>query len=415
MKRSILFKNAGKIVGVASSGPYEPLSGNELNNLTTINNGWMLVEDSKISAIGSGTPPQPDDPCAIINLEGRWILPGFYDAHTHLIYAGSREQEWLWRLEGLSYKEIAKRGGGILNSAKRFRESPDEVIIEEVLKRLQAMLEFGTVAVEIKTGYGLYIEQELRAIELLQKIKKQTPVKLVITLQALHAIPHEYLHKRHEYLRLVCESLLPQAKDMIDFCDVFCEEGFFSVEECEYVLEKANELQIPVKAHVHQFKRNDAIRMALRTKCHSIDHLEVMNAEDIALLEQSDFKPVCVLLPASSYFLKKTHAPARLLIDSNLPVAIASDYNPGTAPTGNMYFVWHLACHILKLTPAEALNAMTINGAMAMQMRGEGCLYPGGPATFQIIEAVPSLEFIPYEPAMLKPVEVWIEGRKVFP
>lgn len=373
----------------------------------------MLVRDGRIRQIGTMDALAQSLLMAadeIIDLQGSWVLPGFCDAHTHLLFPATREEEWLMRLKGYTYQEIARRGGGILASAQRFAASSDEALIEGVLARLDQLVRMGTTAVEIKTGYGLTVEQEVRAVRLLAQVRARTPLTVRVTVQALHALPAEYRDARQRYIRAVCEELLPAVRDYVDFCDVFCEEGFFTPEESLEVLERAVQLGIRVKIHAHQFGRTGGIEVARSVKAVSVDHLEHLDEEDLAVLRS--WRTMPVVLPGSSFFLQKPFSPARRLLDAGLPVALASDWNPGTAPSGNLYFIWHLACAYLKMTPEEAFTGLTVHGAAAMDIEG-GALYEGGVATFQVVEPVRSLAVYPYAFGHIPVRRVYIAGERV--
>lgn len=407
--RTQLFIRIGRIVGIGQPGWY----GGNRWSFGTVANAYMLVRDGRICRIGTMDTLMQSllvEADEIIDLGGRWVLPGFCDAHTHLLFPATREEEWLMRLRGYTYQEIARRGGGILASAQRFAESSDEALIEGVLARLDHLVRMGTTAVEIKTGYGLTVDQEIRAVRLLARVREQTRLTVRITVQALHALPVEYRDARQRYIRAVCEELLPAVRDYVDFCDVFCEEGFFTPEESLEVLERAVQLGMRVKVHAHQFGRTGGIEVARAVQAVSVDHLEHLDEEDLVVLRS--WRTMPVVLPGSSFFLRKPFSPARRLLDSGLPVALASDWNPGTAPSGNLYFIWHLACAYMGMTPEEAFTGLTVHGAVAMDIEG-GALYEGGVATFQVVEPVQSLAVYPYEFGHIPVRQVYIGGERV--
>lgn len=371
--------------------------GKEMAHLPCIENAWLLTEDGLIKDFGSmnGIPEmQADD---IIDATGKLVLPSWCDSHTHLVFAAPREQEFVDRINGLTYAEIAVRGGGILNSARKLNETDESKLYDDSLERLHAVVAQGTGAIEIKSGYGLCLEGELKMLRVIRKLKEQNIIPIKASFLAAHAFPPEYKENHEGYIGLIINEMLPRvaAEGLADYMDAFCEQGFFSVDETARLLEAGLKYGLKPKIHANQLHRSGGVQVGVKYNAISVDHLESMGDEEIESLRGSNTIPT--LLPGAAFFLNMHYQPARLLIDAGLPVALATDYNPGSCPSGNMNFLLSLACTQLKMTPEEAINAQTINGAAAMEIEKEmGTIAIGKKASLIITKAVPSLAYLPY-------------------
>lgn len=374
----------------------------DMCRLPHIENAFLLIKNDRIEAFGS--MDQMSDAIKEVKLNlnqidatGKMVFPSWCDSHTHLVFAGSREGEFVDRINGLSYEEIAQRGGGILNSAKRLHGTSEEQLLEGALRRINEIKMMGTGAVEIKSGYGLSLEDEIKILRTIKKLKEISPLIIKSTFLGAHAFPAEYKANRSAYIDLVINKMLPVIGDekLADYIDVFCESNYFSVAEMEQVLEAGANYGLRPKVHVNQFTSIGGIQSAVKHKALSVDHLEIMTDADIEALKNSSTMPT--LLPSCSFFIGIPYAPARKLIDAGIPVALASDYNPGSTPSGKMSFVVSLACIKMKMTPEEAINAATINSAYAMDLSSEaGSIAIGKKANLFITSTIPSYSFIPY-------------------
>jgi len=371
-----------------------------MSELPTIKDAWLSIEDGKIGDFGSmsdwgGVDDWSD--LEVIDATNKLVLPSWCDSHTHLVFAGSREGEFVDRISGLSYEEIAARGGGILNSAKKLQESSEEELLAQAQGRLAEIAAMGTGAVEIKSGYGLSLEAELKILRVVKKLKETSDLTIKATFLGAHAIPAAYRENRDGYVDLIVDEMLPAIKEegLAEYVDVFCETNYFTVKEMERVLEAGIAYGLQPKVHVNQFTSIGGIAAAVNAKALSVDHLEVMTDEDIQSLEGSDTMPT--LLPSCSFFLSIPFGPARTLIDRGLPLALATDYNPGSTPSGNIPFVLSLACIKMKMTPEEAINAATLNSAYAMDLsKTHGSIAKGKVANLFITKDISSYAFIPY-------------------
>jgi imidazolonepropionase len=393
----LLIKNAKALVGTHAQG-VTIARGAEMSSLPQVSNGWLLIENGRISALGSAdTLPAVGTEVTVIDATGRFVLPGWCDPHTHTVFAAPREEEFVDKINGLSYQEIAARGGGILNSARKLREMDEESLYRKARLRLEEMMRQGTVAVEIKSGYGLTAESELKMLRVARRLKETLPLQVKINLLAAHALPPEYKDDRKAYIDLICETLIPQvaAEGLADFVDVFCETNYFTVAEMERVLVAGQRQGLRGKVHVNQFTSIGGVQAAVKHGALSVDHLEVMTQEDIDALVGQETIPT--LLPSCSFFLRIPYGPARQLMDRGVPVALATDHNPGSTPSGNMNLVLSLACIQLRMLPEEAVTAMTLNSAAAMGLSAElGSLTVGKRASLIITREVPSLAYLPY-------------------
>ena len=408
-----LFINIKELLQVEDF-PKKMVSGQEMKNLPTIKNAFLLVENNVIKDFGKMENLPEKGNSQIIDVKNKIILPTWCDSHTHIVYAGNREQEFVDRINGLSYEEIAKNGGGILNSAKKLQNTSEENLYKQSAVRIEEVMRLGTGAVEIKSGYGLTLEAELKMLRVIKKLNKNYPITIKATFLGAHALPIEFKNNKSSYLDIVINEILPiVAKDnLAEFIDIFCETGYFSVEDTQRLLKAGQKFGLIPKIHVNQFTAIGGIQAAIKFKALSVDHLEEMRDEDIEALKATKTMPVA--LPSCSYFLSIPYTPARKMIDAGLPLALASDYNPGSTPSGNMNFVVSTACIKMKITPEEAINAATINGAYAMGLeKTHGSICRGKKASFIITKEIPSYNFIPYSFGNHKIAQVFIEGVKI--
>lgn len=375
----------------------DKVSGDEMAILPTLKNAFLLLENDLIKDFG------PMENCPKINIDktidatGKIVLPTWCDSHTHIVYAGNREQEFVDRINGLSYEEIANRGGGILNSAKKLNETSEEEIYNQSKKRLEEVISQGTGAVEIKSGYGLTVEGELKMLRVIKKLAQNSPITIKSTFLGAHAFPKEYKENHSGYIDLIIDEMLPKIAEekLADFIDAFLETGYFSVEETERIMEAGKKYGLISKIHVNQFTAINGIEACVKHDALSVDHLEIITDEDIEALKNSNTMPVA--LPSCSYFISIPYTPARKMLNAGLPLALASDFNPGTTPSGNMNFVVATACIKMKMTPEEAINAATINGAYAMGIsETHGSITKGKKANLIITKPLNSFYEIPY-------------------
>ena len=373
------------------------VSGKEMNNLPTIKNAFLLIDNELIKSFGTMEELQDFDVDQTIDCTDKMILPSWCDSHTHIVYAGNREQEFIDRINGLSYEEIAENGGGILNSAKKLQETSEDDLYKQSLKRVKEVINLGTGALEIKSGYGLTIDSELKMLRVINRLKKNLPIPIRATFLGAHAIPNEFKKDKDGYLDLIINQMLPRISEdrLADFIDVFCEIGYFNLKDTQRILAAGKKYGLISKVHVNQFNSIGGVKVSVNNDALTVDHLEVLTDDDLKSLKNSKTMPVA--LPTCSYFLSIPYTPARKIIDSDLPLAIATDYNPGSSPSGNMNFVVATACIKMKMTPEEAINAATINGAFAMNLSNEvGSISIGKLANFFITKEIPSYGFIPY-------------------
>jgi imidazolonepropionase len=374
------------------------LSGKEMAQLAVIENAWLYLEDHKIHSFGTMANMDFFAAEDVYDAEGRTILPAWVDSHTHLVFATSREQEFVDRINGLSYEEIAARGGGILNSARRLNDMSEEELYDVSQERLLEVMAHGTGAIEIKSGYGLSLYSEMKMLRVIRRLKENNPIPIKASFLAAHAYPPEFKNDHEGYLRLIIEEMLPQIADegLADYMDVFCEKGFFSVEETARVLEVGWKFGLKPKIHANQLHYSGGVQVGVSHKAISVDHLECIGDEEINALKNSDTIPT--LLPGAAFFLGIQYQPARKLIDAGLPVCLATDYNPGSCPSGNVPLLLTIACTQLKMTPEEAINAVTLNGAAALELSDElGSIAVGKKANLIVTKKIPSVAYIPYD------------------
>lgn len=395
----ILIKN---IKGLVQYGENLPIAriGEEMEELPILENAYLAIEDNIIVAYGSmeeweGITDWRN--VEVIDAEGKYVLPGFCDSHTHIVFAKSREEEFVDRIKGLTYEEIALKGGGILNSARRLAEKSEDALYEEALLRVKKVMATGTAAIEIKSGYGLSVEAELKMLRVIKRLKETLPITVKATFLGAHAFPTEFKENHRGYIDLIINEMLPKIAEekLADYIDVFCERNYFSLEEMEEILLAGKKYGLIPKVHVNQFSVMGGIAKAIELGALSVDHLEEISEEDIEAIKHSECMPT--LLPSCSHFISIPFGNARRLIEAGLPIALASDFNPGTTPTGNLQVVLSLACIKMKLTPEEAINALTLNAAYAMGIhKTHGSISLGKSGNVLITHEIPSLAYIPY-------------------
>lgn len=397
--KKLLIKNIRSLVQVRENAP-ETVAGKAMNELPVINDAWLAVEDGIIADFGTmeNWPGISDwSGLEVIDANEGMVLPAWCDSHTHLIYAASREEEFSDRIRGLSYEEIALRGGGILNSAKKLRAASEDELFESAAKRLDEVISLGTGAIEIKSGYGLDVESELKMLRVIRRLKERGPIPVRATFLGAHAVPTEFKDNKDGYIKLLIEELMPAIANekLADYCDIFCERNYFTEEDSVKILEAGKKYGMIPKVHANQLSVSGGVQAGVKTGAISVDHLEYLGDEEINLLKHSKTMPT--LLPGAQFFLGLPFPPARQMIDAGLPVAVATDFNPGSCPSGNMNQMISLLCVNYKMTPEEAINAATINSAYAMGLSAtHGCITPGKKANLIITKPVSSLAFLPY-------------------
>lgn len=395
----LLITNIGLLCGIEKEGKLKSrFSGKEMSSIECIENAWLYIEEQKIHSFGRMADMDFIQAEDIYDAEGRSILPAFVDSHTHLVFAASRDQEFVDRIKGLSYEEIARNGGGILNSARMLNAISEDTLFEQSLERLHKVIAQGTGAIEIKSGYGLSHDGEIKMLRVIKRLKEENLIPIKASFLAAHAYPQEYKLNHEGYIKLIIDEMLPQIADegLADYMDVFCEKGFFSVEETECLLEAGWKYGLKPKIHANQLHFSGGVQVGVKNNAVSVDHLECVGDEEILSLKNSNTIPT--LLPGAAFFLGMHYQPARKMIDADLPVCLASDYNPGSCPSGNIPLLLTIACTQLKMTPEEAINAVTINGAAALEMSDEiGTIATGKKANLIITKKIPSLAYIPYD------------------
>ncbi|PBQ34002.1 imidazolonepropionase [Sphingobacteriaceae bacterium] len=397
--QKLLLKNIKNLIGVHDIAP-ERLKGKEMKVLPGIENAWLACDNGLIADYGS----MDDFPgitdwkgLEVIDCAGKIVMPSFADSHTHIVYAGNREQEFVDRISGLSYEDIAKRGGGILNSAKKLRETSEDELFEQSKQRLKEIISQGTGAVEIKSGYGLNLESELKILRVIKRLKDLNWIPVKATFLGAHAVPVEFKDNKKGYIALIISEILPAIENekLADFIDVFCEKGYFDEFETKQILEAGKKHGLTGKVHAEQMSHANGIKAAVECGAISVDHLEFCNDDDIRLLGKSSTMPT--ILPGAAFFLSLPLPPARKMIDAGLSVAFASDYNPGSCPSGNMKLVLSMACVQYRLTPEEAINAVTLNSAYAMHLQHQvGSITPGKLANLIITKEISTYGYLPY-------------------
>jgi len=408
-----VIKNIKELLQVRETS-ISKVSGAEMAVLPTVKNAFIIIKDNLIEDFGLMEELPEIKADEIIDAAGKIVLPCWCDSHTHIVYAGNREQEFVDRINGFSYEEIANRGGGILNSAKKLNETSEEEIYEQSKVRLEEVMHLGTGAVEIKSGYGLTIEGELKMLRVIKKLAENYPICIKATFLGAHAFPVHYKENKAGYIDEIITKMLPEIAQnkLADYIDVFCETGYFSVEETEKIMSAGIQFGLKPKIHVNQFNSIGGIQAGIKFKALSVDHLEIMNPEDIEALKNTETMPVA--LPSCSYFLSIPYTPAREMINAGLPLALATDFNPGSTPSGNMNFVVATACIKMKMTPEEAINAATINGAYAMGIsHTHGSITRGKKANLILTKPISSYYQIPYAFGSNLIESIFIEGKIV--
>jgi imidazolonepropionase len=396
---STLITNIQQLVWVEEQhSNIQRVLGKDMNNIPSLYNAWLRINNGLIEDFGSMDTIQSSiGDTEVINAQDKIVLPAWVDSHTHLVFAATREQEFVDKINGMSYEDISKRGGGILNSAAKMKDIDENKLYDMSLERLEEAISLGTGAIEIKSGYGLSTASELKMLRVIKRLKELNKIPIKSSFLAAHSYPLEYRNNHKGYLKLIIDEMLPlvATEGLADYIDVFCEQGFFSVEETSCILEAGAKYGLKPKIHANQLYRSGGVQVGVRHHAISVDHLESMEQEEIDALLGSETIPT--LLPGAAFFLAMHYQPARKLIDANLPVAIASDYNPGTCPCLNMNTILSIACTQLKITPNEAITAQTINGAAALELQHElGTIKIGKKANLILTKKVPSLNYLPY-------------------
>ena len=412
----IFIKNIKEIVQTEKKFR-DMVKGKDMSKIETLKNAWLLIDKGEIAAYGKMEEAESvsaiiKEDAKVIDATGRMVFPSFCDSHTHLVYAGSREIEYIDKIKGLSYEEIAKRGGGILNSAERLHNTSEEELVESAMVRLNEIISFGTGAVEIKSGYGLSTEDELKMLKVIKKLKEISPLTIKSTFLGAHAVPKAYKGRQTEYVDLIVNQMIPAVadQDLADYIDVFCDKGFFTVEDTERILKAGLMNGMRPKIHANELDYSGGIQIGVKYYALSVDHLEYTGEDEINCLLQSETMPT--LLPGAAFFLGMPYAPVRKMIDAGLPVAMASDFNPGSSPSGNMQFILSLGCIKYKMTPEEAINAVTINSAYAMDLSEfMGSICVGKKANLFITKPMPSYEYMPYSYGSNKVDTVILNGN----
>ena len=409
-----LFINIKELIQVRDKS-VEKVSGKDMSILPTIKNAFLMIEDEIIINFGPMEKLSNTKADSIIDVTGRLILPTWSDSHTHLVFADTREEEFVDRINGLSYEQIAQRGGGILNSATKLQNKPEQDLYNDAAKRLEELIKSGTGSIEIKSGYGLTLESELKMLRVIKKLKENFPLPIKATFLGAHAIPFKYKEKRAAYIQLIIDEMLPEiaTQKLADFIDVFCEKGYYTPKETDQILKAGIKYGLVPKIHVNQFNSIGGIKVGVENNALSLDHLEVLTTKDLAHLKDSDTIPVS--LPSCSFFLGIPYTNARKIMEANVPLALASDYNPGSTPSGNMNFVVSLACIKMKMTPEEAINAATINGAYALNLSHKvGSISKGKLANFIITKPIKSYSYIPYSFTNNCIEKIFLKGVKYY-
>ncbi|MBQ9254808.1 MAG: imidazolonepropionase [Bacteroidales bacterium] len=388
--------------------------GKDMQNVEVVENAYLLVEDGRIKDFGKDSDLLQVNADTVIDATDRFVLPSFCDSHTHLVYAGSREVEYIDKIKGLSYEEIAQRGGGIINSAKKLQQTPEEVLYEDAMQRLETITKYGTGAVEIKSGYGFTTEAELKMLRVIRKLKENSPLTIKANFLGAHGVPLEYKNNIDAFVDKIVNEMIPKVADegLADFIDVFCDRGFFTVEQTDRMLYEGVKRGLKPKIHANELAASGGIQIGVKYNALSVDHLEYTGDEEIACLKNSLTMPT--ILPGAAFFLNMQYAPARKMIEAGLPVAMASDYNPGSSPSGNMQLILTFACVNYKLLPQEVINATTINTAYAMDVVEDlGSIAVGKKANFYITTKIPTIEYLPYSYGENKVERVFLNGKEI--
>ncbi|MDN3669823.1 imidazolonepropionase [Echinicola jeungdonensis] len=411
----MLLVNIKELCGIRETPVF--LKGEQMGELPTISNAYLEIDKDTIADYGpmNQLSPKKWKEKEVLDLRGQFVLPAWCDCHTHLVYVGSREGEFVDKIKGLSYREIADRGGGILNSARRIEEASEEAIFEESWIRLEEVRKMGTGAIEIKSGYGLTVEGELKMLRVIKKLKKKSKMPMRVTFLGAHAFPQEYQYDHQGYLDLICQGMIPKIAEekLAHYVDAFCEEGFFSPDEIQQILDAAHYYGLKGKLHANQLSNSGGVQLGVKNNLLSVDHLECIGEKEIKALRNS--KVIPVLLPTAAFFLQMDYPPARTMIDKGLGLVLATDYNPGSSPSGNIPFLIALSCIQMLMTPEEAINAVTNNAAFAMELEAEvGNIAKGKKANLVITKPMPSLAFLPYAFGNNMVDQVMIGGKLLY-
>ena len=416
---AVLIKNIKKLVQ-AETAPIPFRAGKEMSNLPCIDDAYLLVVGDKVHNFGRMSDfsekmlEKVKEPVEVVDATGRMVFPTFCDSHSHIVYAGSREIEYIDKIKGLSYEEIAKRGGGILNSVDRLRAASEDELFADAWNRLEEVASFGTGAIEIKSGYGLDTENELKMLRVIRRLKEKSPLTIKANFLGAHAVPREYIGRQTEYVDLIINEMIPMvaSEELADYVDVFCDRGFFTPEDTERILMQGIKYGLQPKIHANELDYSGGIQVGVKYNARSVDHIEYTGDEEIAALLGSETMPT--ILPGAAFFLGMVYAPARKMIEAGLPVAMAGDYNPGSCPSGNMQFVLSMGCIKYGMIPEEAINATTINSAYAMGVEDIlGTITKGKLANFFITKPISTIEFMPYAYGSNKVATVYLKGKKV--
>ena len=417
---SIFIKNIKKLVNARQQSPASPLRGKEMETLPCLDGAWLLTEGDRIKAFGTmdGTAPETlsameDSADEVIDASGRMVFPSYCDSHTHLVYAGSREMEFMDKLRGLSYQEIARRGGGILNSVELLHNTPEDELLRQTLERAREIISLGTGAVEIKSGYGLTVEDEVKMLRVARRVGEETPLGVRTTFLGAHAVPARYKGDRKGYVDEIIRDIMPAvaAEGLADYVDIFVEEGFFTVEDAARIFEAAARYGMQPKVHANQMSCSGGVQVGVKYGAASVDHLEFAGDEEFRVLRDSG--TIATLLPGATFFLDMDYPRAKDMLAADLPLAIATNYNPGSCPSGDMKFMMALAMIKMRLTPETVLNAATVNGAFAMGVGGDyGCIAVGKKASVFITRRIPSYEFVPYSFTSQLIENIILNGKK---
>jgi imidazolonepropionase len=408
--KAILFKNIKQLLQIQESGLL-PVSGKKMAELPMLENAWLLVEEGRIANYGT-MKTCPELEVETIDASGRILMPTFVDCHTHIVFAATREEEFVMKIQGKAYEEIAAAGGGILNSVRKLRNTTEEELYQDAAARLEGLIRLGTGAIEIKSGYGLNLESELKMLRVIKRLKADFDIPIKANLLAAHAIPSEFKNNRSGYIDLIINEIIPAAvkEGLADFIDVFCEKGFFTVEETDYILKAGLAHGLRPKIHANQLAVSGGVQVGVENDAISVDHLEEIGEEELRVLVHS--KTIPVGLPSCSFYLGIPYAPARSILKQDLPFALASDYNPGSTPSGNMNFILSLACIKMKLLPEEAIHAVTLNAACAMGVQSEvGSITRGKRANLILTKSISSLAYLPYSFGENCICKVFVNGK----
>ncbi|HIW86749.1 MAG TPA: imidazolonepropionase [Candidatus Onthomorpha intestinigallinarum] len=387
--------------------------GEDMSKLNCIDNAYLIVEGDTIFDFGRMEDLKEENADTVVDAHERFVFPSFCDSHTHLVYAGSREIEYMDKIRGLSYEEIAERGGGILNSAKRLQQASEEELYQDAMQRLEEIISYGTGAVEIKSGYGLTTAAEIKMLRVIRRLKENSPLTIKANFLGAHGVPLEYRGRQSEFVDLVINEMIPLVaqEDLAEFIDVFCDKGFFTVEETDRMLFAGMKYGLVPKIHANELDYSGGVQVGVKYNALSVDHLEYVGKDEIRCLKASQTMPT--ILPGAAFFLNMPYSPAREMIAAGLPVAMASDFNPGSSPSGNMQLILTFACVNYKLTPQEAVNATTLNSAYAMGLsETHGSIARGKKANFFITKPIPTIEYMPYYYGANKVEQVFLNGRK---